>query len=476
MDSNAMWCPDKFCRICLCESSNMRSLSSVIEGEHRTLLEVLCFVSNLSINIEEKLPRQICNICEVIMCKADVFKRRCINSETFLNQYIGSGDVNQFQLDLFRKTLIKDEIVLETDKLIAKIPTQTSVVSKKSSHYTKNDVFESILKKDAKDEISNETSISSCSKENVNLVNEECRPKRGENPEELIKIEESNDFESQNDFDNDFEPPVEYNESNSSIDKLKVFTCSCGNIYNKKEEYKTHLRENYCNGYKKTTKIKVEKKNVTGGRNITIKQQITCPECNLEFDTMKACKLHRRKHKNESVNDTEKFHCSLCMRKFNRKSSYTNHMKNHDMKSSVKFTCDSCKREFQHKAHLDNHILSVHTREKGYPCELCNTNFSTQESLDLHKESHKIEKKHQCKLCNKAFYMLSTLNDHMRTHTGEKPFLCSVCGRGFSQKTNLAQHMRRHQGLKPFKCDDCDRRYVFMQVLTIHGDTLHQSL
>ncbi|XP_026316231.1 zinc finger protein 664-like [Hyposmocoma kahamanoa] len=326
-----------------------------------------------------------------------------------------------------------------------------------------------MLKRDAKAEVSNEISLSSCSKENINFVNEQTSPKRSKNPEELVKIEESTEFEPQNDFDNDFEPPVEYNESSSSsVNELKVFTCSCGNIYNKKDEYKTHLRENYCNGYKKATKIKVEKKNVMCGRNITIKQQIICPECNLEFDTMKACKLHRRKHKNESADDIEKFHCTLCMRKFNRKSSYTNHMKNHDIKSSVKFTCDTCKREFQHKAHLDNHILSVHTREKGYPCELCNTNFSTQESLDLHKESHKIEKKHQCKLCNKAFYMLSTLNDHMRTHTGEKPFLCSVCGRGFSQKTNLAQHMRRHQGLKPFKCDDCDRSFVSKGELVAH--------
>lgn len=458
MDINAKWCPDKFCRICLCESSNMRSLDSIIEGERRTLFEVLSFVSNLNINTAENLPKQVCNVCEAVMCKADVFKRRCINSETFLHRHIDNGEFNQFQLDLFRKTLVKDEIVFETDKLTSKIPSPTAVVNKQGSHFTETDVFDSILKRDSKDEVLNETAISSCSKENINDINEESKPRTSKSPEEIVKIEDAIDFEPQNDFDDEFEPPVQCNESNSTIHELNVFTCSCGNVYNKKDEYKTHLRENYCNGYKRTTKIKVEKKNISGGRNITIKRQIICPECNLEFDTLKACKLHRRKHKNESVTDMEKFHCTLCMRKFNRKSSYTNHMKNHDMKSNVKFTCDTCKREFQHKAHLDNHILSVHTREKGHPCELCNTNFSTEESLDLHKESHKIEKKHQCKLCSKAFYMLSTLNDHMRTHTGEKPFLCSVCGRGFSQKTNLAQHMRRHQGLKPFKCDDCDRR------------------
>lgn len=460
MDINAKWFPDKFCRICLCESSYMKSLSCFMEGERRTFFEVLSFVSNLNINIGEKLPNHICNVCETVMCKADVFKRRCINSETFLNRQINNGEINEFQLDLFRKTLVKEEIVLDCDKLSNDTPSQAPIVSKESSNFMEIDVFDAMLKRDSKDEVLNQSPIISCSEKNINLINKETKPITSENPEELVKTEDSDEFEPQHEFEDDFDPPEEYNNSNSGINKLKVFNCTCGNVYNKKDEYKTHLRENYCNSWKngkKTTKIKIEKKNVAGRNITTIKQKIICPECNLEFDTTKACKLHRRKHKNESASDSEKYHCTLCMRKFNRKSSYTNHMKNHDMKSNVKFTCDTCKREFQHKAHLDNHILSVHTREKGYPCELCNTNFSTQESLDLHKESHKIEKKHQCKLCNKAFYMLSTLNDHMRTHTGEKPFLCSICGRGFSQKTNLAQHMRRHQGLKPFKCDDCDR-------------------
>lgn len=435
--------PDKFCRTCLCESTNMKSLNSKIGGENRTLLDVLSFVSNLSIITSDKRPRHICSDCEVLMCKAEAFKKRCFESESILDRHFNNENDGLFPLEIDQETEIKNEIPIETDKMGVNNTSLASISRLKPSNSSLFEVFQPSLQ-------NHET-------KNVNR-------------DHLVQIVKEESISEYNDISMDAEDtelfdaiPIEYKKENAT-NESKEFPCNCGSVFHNKEAYKSHLKTNHCNGHK----INVEKKNLSK-HNIANKVKNTCKDCSVGFDTVRALKLHQRTHKNNRIdNDTGHFECSMCMRKFSRKSSYTSHMKHHDEKSKVRYTCDACKREFQHKAHLDNHILNVHTREKGFSCEICSTNFATEESLELHKDSHKIEKKHQCNLCKKAFYMLSTLNDHMRTHTGEKPFLCSICGRGFSQKTNLAQHMQRHQGLKPFKCGQCDRRYVLLQYLLIY--------
>lgn len=47
------------------------------------------------------------------------------------------------------------------------------------------------------------------------------------------------------------------------------------------------------------------------------------------------------------------------------------------------------------------------------------------------------DQKHFCHLCQKNFSSTSSLQIHMRTHTGERPFVCSVCQKAFTTKGNL---------------------------------------
>ena len=47
------------------------------------------------------------------------------------------------------------------------------------------------------------------------------------------------------------------------------------------------------------------------------------------------------------------------------------------------------------------------------------------------------DQKHYCHLCQKNFSSTSSLQIHMRTHTGERPFVCNVCQKAFTTKGNL---------------------------------------
>ncbi|XP_076813063.1 uncharacterized protein LOC143459706 isoform X2 [Clavelina lepadiformis] len=52
--------------------------------------------------------------------------------------------------------------------------------------------------------------------------------------------------------------------------------------------------------------------------------------------------------------------------------------------------------------------------------------------------------RHWCDICQKQFSSASSLQIHTRTHTGEKPYGCIICKRAFTTKGNLKVHMGTH--------------------------------
>ncbi|KAI5634633.1 zinc-finger double domain-containing protein [Phthorimaea operculella] len=54
------------------------------------------------------------------------------------------------------------------------------------------------------------------------------------------------------------------------------------------------------------------------------------------------------------------------------------------------------------------------------------------------------EKPYACELCDKQFTRNNSLSKHVRIHSGEKPYSCKLCDKKFTRNDILKQHERTH--------------------------------
>ncbi|XP_036983231.2 zinc finger protein 783 [Artibeus jamaicensis] len=83
---------------------------------------------------------------------------------------------------------------------------------------------------------------------------------------------------------------------------------------------------------------------------------------------------------------------------------------------------------------------------KLYHCSECLRFFQRRKSLLLHQRLHTGNSQGwpACAYCGKAFRRPSDLFRHQRIHTGERPYQCPQCGRAFNRHHHLAIHMQTH--------------------------------
>ncbi|XP_006887342.1 PREDICTED: zinc finger protein 777-like [Elephantulus edwardii] len=83
---------------------------------------------------------------------------------------------------------------------------------------------------------------------------------------------------------------------------------------------------------------------------------------------------------------------------------------------------------------------------KVYHCSECLRSFQRRKSLLLHQRLHTGDSQDwpTCPYCGKAFRRPSDLFRHQRIHTGERPYRCPQCGRAFNRNHHLAVHLQAH--------------------------------
>ncbi|XP_058037030.1 GDNF-inducible zinc finger protein 1-like [Ahaetulla prasina] len=191
----------------------------------------------------------------------------------------------------------------------------------------------------------------------------------------------------------------------------------------------------------------------------------SCSICSQLFPNGHSLRQHRL-----TVHSRQRtFPCLLCDKKFQRQKDIDAHIRMIHEKKQHPQKCPYCDKVISSKCGLTVHIRT-HTGEKPYKCQCCPASFAQRSAFNTHVRSHTGEKPYICEECGASFADKGKLNGHKRTHTGERLFRCDVCGKHFATNEYLKCHKRCHMGAKPYKCDVCGKTFGLRASLAQHSN------
>ncbi|XP_034288203.1 GDNF-inducible zinc finger protein 1-like isoform X1 [Pantherophis guttatus] len=148
--------------------------------------------------------------------------------------------------------------------------------------------------------------------------------------------------------------------------------------------------------------------------------------------------------------------CDKCNHLFHFAEQYQSHIDmEHSTSLGIKYSCNICSQLFPNYHSLRQHRLTVHNRQRTFPCLQCDKKFQCQKDIDAHSRTVHKKKQHplQCPYCDKVISSKCGLTVHIRTHTGEKPYKCQCCPASFAQRSAFNTHVRKiHESKKDGKC------------------------
>ncbi|OON16620.1 zinc finger, C2H2 type [Opisthorchis viverrini] len=104
--------------------------------------------------------------------------------------------------------------------------------------------------------------------------------------------------------------------------------------------------------------------------------------------------------------------------------------------------CSICNKSLL-RSSLPEH-MDKHNNSGRFSCPVCPKKFSRSSAREKHIRIHTGEKPFRCPHCPKAYRQQVHLNEHLRSHSGERPFVCRLCGFALASKSLLTRHIRTH--------------------------------
>lgn len=208
---------------------------------------------------------------------------------------------------------------------------------------------------------------------------------------------------------------------------------------------------------------------------------LPCKQCSKKFS--QASNLYQHIHSAHESNKA--FQCDKCDKTF----SHAKNLKRHKLTNCVglnklsktpgqmKMKCDKCNKTFEHELSFKVHSDYCHSDKK---CKQCQKEFTNLKTLRRHVISiHEKALIYECDMCDSKFSVQNKLHLHKLKEHENVEFKCGNCNKKFAHTTNLKKHSEKCKpeapSKLPFQCDTCHRSFRFELTLKHHNQICHKS-
>lgn len=175
--------------------------------------------------------------------------------------------------------------------------------------------------------------------------------------------------------------------------------------------------------------------------HLSVKHKLKCFVCSICSEVFSkkmnlqvhSKSVHRRRH-----------YCVECRRSFRNAHSLTAHKFVHERR-----TCNGCSKTFTNNSCFQQHVkrCEAHVEEPNkYTCDECGKLYKNKDTLRVHIGSVHIRGRlFQCHVCSKGFFSESHLKEHSLVHDKDPDrFPCEFCDSKYSTRRGFEKHIRKH--------------------------------
>lgn len=344
------------CRICLKITDSSKSIFNLY-FDSIVYSKIIGDFLDSEIYENEKLPIQICDVCECLLLSSYEFRKLSIESNEILKNF------------------------LETETDIK--------IEDTESHIKIEEYFSDNNKSIKEDENSDSDSTYDPSEPETSSKNDPDKKRRSP----------KSDVPKKRDYRRNKTAPIKCTLCNITLPNTPAY-----NLHRRIE----HLKLTVCSTCGKT----VQKCNLTQHLNTHLETtDCKCDLCGKGFKT----KTHLNNHITATHQKLKRYKCEHCDLKFVHSTGRRSHIDRIHL-NCKRFECKVCPAKFFESIELKMHTMRQHTGEKKFKCDICNDFFVSATILKYHKRIHMEEKMFNCEVCGKGFANKSGLTRHLKIH------------------------------------------------------------
>ncbi|XP_055913456.1 zinc finger protein 883-like [Eupeodes corollae] len=497
------------CRIC----GTTEDLKHIFNEGNDELVEQIRLCANIQIDVNDCLPKYVCNECETGLAFSYRLRQRSEQTEKRLREDLLITNVEPLSLGE-ESTIIDTSGHNSLEELCEEVGTwsRDEDIANFDDHENLIDEEEEEgLPEIQSDEVSEEPWIEEeNTHESEKILENSVMEQVEDDLVEFIEISIArNDLDTQDTVDSPTSEPEtkqfeceicyelfeEKSKYTSHLRKHddKHFNCNvCDKVFTQRYRYEEHMKNHFT--LDKAFPCSICQKSYTNQSNMerhvrsvhNQERNFQCAQCGASFGRSDILKMHMAKH-----SDKRTIECGVCHKAFKTSQSLHYHMRihlNHQGRqkkpprirakrkaNAQTFRCDHCDKVSHHRTTHINH-MRIHTGEKPFKCSTCNKAFRTTHARSNHELLHTDKRPHACKECGMAFRQTSHLKSHMLTHSGDKNHVCEVCQKAFAMRSNLVAHLRIHTGEMAYACNQCPKKFLLSSQFKRHKLTHGSSV